>query len=246
MNTSTPSAGVFGLPAGTALAPADTLSGPGNIRVVLYTGTQQVHAPLSEILKFVQPPPTPDPDPDPDPEPVISIPAGMIAPFAMETPPEGWLECDGREVSREDYINLFTAIGTIWGDGDGQATFNLPDFQGQFLRGWPGGGLDPERAFASKQKDAIRNIEGIFGRPVNSGKDNNYATIYERSNTQGAFFDTAVNSANPVFRNLNSISTTTISGSFYPLAFGFDASRVVPVADENRPVNTSILYCIKT
>jgi microcystin-dependent protein len=43
--------------------------------------------------------------------------------------------CDGSAVSRSTYANLFTAIGTGWGSGDGATTFNLPDLRGRFLRG---------------------------------------------------------------------------------------------------------------
>lgn len=52
---------------------------------------------------------------------------GMIIDYAGENPPEGWLWCDGSEVSRAEYPALFQAIGTKWGAGDGITTFNLPD-----------------------------------------------------------------------------------------------------------------------
>ena len=60
---------------------------------------------------------------------------GMIAPFAMTSAPTGWLTCDGTAVSRTTYSDLYTAIGTTWGSGDGTSTFNLPDLRGAFLRG---------------------------------------------------------------------------------------------------------------
>ena len=60
---------------------------------------------------------------------------GMIAPFAMTSAPTGWLTCDGTAVSRTTYSDLFTAIGTTWGSGDGTSTFNVPDLRGAFLRG---------------------------------------------------------------------------------------------------------------
>lgn len=47
----------------------------------------------------------------------------------------GWLECDGRAVSRIDYTVLFSVIGTTYGIGDGNSTFNIPDFRGRFLIG---------------------------------------------------------------------------------------------------------------
>lgn len=55
---------------------------------------------------------------------------GMIKPFAGTTIPTGYLLCDGSAVSRTTYADLFAAIGTTYGSGDGNSTFNLPDFGG--------------------------------------------------------------------------------------------------------------------
>lgn len=38
-----------------------------------------------------------------------------------------WLLCDGSAVSRTTYANLYAAIGTKYGSGDGSTTFNLPN-----------------------------------------------------------------------------------------------------------------------
>lgn len=43
----------------------------------------------------------------------------------------GWLMCNGAEVSRTDYPELYAAIGDTWGAGDGSTTFNLPDLRGR-------------------------------------------------------------------------------------------------------------------
>lgn len=45
--------------------------------------------------------------------------------------PAGWLECNGQAVGRSSYPNLYAAIGSQWGQGDGFSTFNLPDFSGR-------------------------------------------------------------------------------------------------------------------
>lgn len=46
---------------------------------------------------------------------------------------EIWLE--GAEVSRETYAALFEIYGTTYGEGDGETTFNLPDFRNRTLWG---------------------------------------------------------------------------------------------------------------
>jgi microcystin-dependent protein len=65
-----------------------------------------------------------------------TLPAGMIMYFANTTVPQGWFQCDGAAISRTSYVELFAAIGTVYGTGDGSTTFNLPDLRGQFVRGW--------------------------------------------------------------------------------------------------------------
>lgn len=60
---------------------------------------------------------------------------GSIVLFAGSTAPEGWLICDGSEVSRITYSSLFEVVGTLYGEGDGETTFNLPDLSGRVLIG---------------------------------------------------------------------------------------------------------------
>lgn len=61
---------------------------------------------------------------------VIPGTPGTVASFAgTGSPPVGWLVCDGSAVSRTTYADLFSAIGTTWGAGNGTTTFNLPDLR---------------------------------------------------------------------------------------------------------------------
>lgn len=60
---------------------------------------------------------------------------GMISAFAMPTAPTGWLVCDGAEIDRTTYADLFSLIGETWGAGNGMTTFNKPDLREDFLRG---------------------------------------------------------------------------------------------------------------
>lgn len=60
-----------------------------------------------------------------------TIPIGSIIPFTGTTAPTNWMICDGSEISRTTYEDLFTKIGTTFGEGDGTDTFNLPDLRGR-------------------------------------------------------------------------------------------------------------------
>lgn len=61
--------------------------------------------------------------------PPASLPAGMLTMTAASTAPSGWLLCNGSAISRTTYADLFTAIGTTYGVGDGSTTFNIPDLR---------------------------------------------------------------------------------------------------------------------
>lgn len=61
--------------------------------------------------------------------------SGVILPYAGANPPPGWLYCSGQDVSRTTYAELFAAIGTTFGAGDGSTTFTLPDTRGRVIAG---------------------------------------------------------------------------------------------------------------
>lgn len=64
--------------------------------------------------------------------PVVS---GVLVPYAGTSAPSGWLLCYGQAVSRTTYADLFSAISTTYGSGDGSTTFNLPDLRGRVIAG---------------------------------------------------------------------------------------------------------------
>ena len=66
---------------------------------------------------------------------LLRVPSGCVMPFAGATPPDGWLLCYGQAVSRTTYSDLFAAIATTYGAGDGSTTFNLPDLRGRVAAG---------------------------------------------------------------------------------------------------------------
>lgn len=49
--------------------------------------------------------------------------------------PDGYLECNGSAVSRDEFSELFAVIGTTYGEGDGSTTFNLPNLSGNVALG---------------------------------------------------------------------------------------------------------------
>ena len=88
----------------------------------------------------------------------LTAPAGSISAFAGLTAPAGYLLCDGSQVSRATYADLYAVVGDTFGAGDGTTTFNLPDLRGEFIRGFDDGrGADAGRVFGSFQADEIKS-----------------------------------------------------------------------------------------
>lgn len=63
-----------------------------------------------------------------------AVPIGTVVMWATSTPPEGWLLCNGKEVSRAAYAELFKVLGTSVGAA-GSSAFKIPDLSGRFPLG---------------------------------------------------------------------------------------------------------------
>ncbi len=90
---------------------------------------------------------------------LLGVPAGCVMPYAGATAPDGWLLCHGQAVSRTTYADLFAAIGTAHGPGDGSTSFNLPDLRGRVAAGRDDMG----------GTDAGRLIGGVANRTILGG-----------------------------------------------------------------------------
>ena len=64
------------------------------------------------------------------------VPIGSVHQFAGSVAPDGYFICDGSELSRNLYTQLFSVIGTTYGVGDGSTTFNLPNLKGNVAVGY--------------------------------------------------------------------------------------------------------------
>lgn len=151
----------------------------------------------------------------------LAAPPGTVTYFARNTAPSGWLKANGALVSRTTYANLFAAIGTAFGAGDGTTTFALPDLRGEFVRGWDDGrGVDAARAFGSGQLDAFQ------GHMHGKGFVNTTATT---------------STALDVQLGPNSATSGTVSAGVLS-----DGTNGTPRnAPETRPRNIALLACIK-
>ena len=121
---------------------------------------------------------------------------GAVQMFARSTPPVGWLKANGAALSRTVYSNLFAAIGTAFGVGDGSTTFNIPDLRGEFIRTWDDSrGVDPGRAFGSAQGANIESHAHTASSPAHthtgSGTSSGFNTNHQHYNDFGTGYVSA-------------------------------------------------------
>lgn len=70
----------------------------------------------------------------------LTAPVGALMEFAGASAPDGWILCDGSEVSQTTYAELFSVIGATYNTGgEGVGNFRVPDFRGRVAVGPDGG-----------------------------------------------------------------------------------------------------------
>lgn len=167
-------------------------------------------------------------------------PAGIINAYGGATAPTGYLLCDGSAVSRTTYADLFTAIGTTWGVGDGTTTFNLPDLRGVFLKG-------------------AGTTNRVAGK---DGADSYYsATLgsYSQDKLQGHRHNIVLNAADGAGSSNVTTSVATGSGSTKVVVSGGASFSLASIGDarsgghgtlrqgnSTEPQNAGVNYIIKT
>ena len=157
------------------------------------------------------------------------VPAGGVSGFAMDSVPTGWLECDGAAINRTTYAILFTAIGTVHGVGNGSTTFNTPNYQGQFLRGWDNSaGVDLGAASRTDAGDGSTTGDNVGTKQASQNKAHTH-TVEARTNRQA---DTASTNEETAQTTANDATMPTSSSGG-------------TVGDESRPTNIAVMYCIK-
>lgn len=67
---------------------------------------------------------------------------GSIVMWPTFTVPAKWIKCNGQDISRSFYPDLFSLIGTSYGAGNGSTTFNVPNLNDRSPMG-AGGAIVP-------------------------------------------------------------------------------------------------------
>jgi len=150
-----------------------------------------------------------------------ALPTGSYIQFAGSQAPDGFLVCNGGEISRTTYSALFAVIGTTYGSGDGSTTFNLPDLTDRFLQGSTTSG--------TVKNAGLPNIVGYFD-PVD-----NYGT----HSFHGGYFSGAFYTSNHSYPSPN----LPVGPNQYA-AVHFDASKSNSTYGSSSTVQPPALTCL--
>ena len=163
-----------------------------------------------------------------------SVPLGVICFMAVTVAPSGWNLIDGREYNRSEYAEFIQTCPQYVQNGSNGSLFRLIDLRGYVLRVLDNGrGVDPNRGFGSVQSDAIRNITG---RITSNFNQHPVSEADRGASQQGALYFSSYGGCRA--------SDTNYDGGA-AMGLGFDASRVVPTANEVRMKNIALPAYIK-
>ena len=167
-----------------------------------------------------------------------TLPIGSLVLYNGLTIPQNWLLCDGREVSRETYSELFAAIGTIWGSGDGTTSFNLPNYLDKFPLG-AGGNTDLAETGGEKEvtltvDEMPQHYHQLYDRSSHIRPQSGYGSGTENTNTiatiatnaMGKYIDTADVGEGQAHNNM-----PPYAGSYYIIKAKQSAGVIATVVD---------------
>ena len=150
-----------------------------------------------------------------------ALPTGSYIQFAGSQAPDGFLVCNGGEISRTTYSALFAVIGTTYGSGDGSTTFNLPNLTDRFLQG-------------STTSGTVKNA----GLPSITGSLSLRPTAEASGAAGGVFYNGGFN---------REVDGLAVSGSFGALGqriVRFNASRSSSIYGNSSTVQPPALTCL--
>ena len=150
-----------------------------------------------------------------------ALPTGSYIQFAGSQAPAGFLVCNGGEISRTTYSNLFAVIGTTYGGGDGSTTFNLPNLIDRFLQGSTTSG--------TVKNAGLPNITGHFD-PI----DLRGGHLFHSAYTSAAFYGNT--------QGYGSTSSTIDTNE--SVALKFDASYSNSIYGNSTTVQPPALTCL--
>lgn len=162
-------------------------------------------------------------------------PVGSLLAMPVTDIPEGYLECDGSQISMTVYPELYAVLGLSYGPGDGETTFQLPDYRGWFLRGWDHGiGVDPDAA----DREDGGSGQGLEGDTVGSRQGDEFAEHTHNAPTGSIVGTEGTDHPDDTYE----VPPVDYASEY---DYGYAAPVSATGGNETRPKNIYVMYCIK-
>lgn len=164
-------------------------------------------------------------------EVMLGCAIGDIIPHFGTTPPPGTLVCDGSEISREAYKELYKEVGALVGQGDGSTTFNLPDLRGRWMMG-----ADETHAVGSDITEGVPEITGRLDTLTGTGAwlIRTAAGVFRKTDNE--------NTSGESGSELQSVQETNRTNSVYFSAHSYNA--IYGAQNHVTPASVAVLPCI--
>ncbi|WP_462370124.1 tail fiber protein [Oxalobacter formigenes] len=156
--------------------------------------------------------------------PLNGVPVGTVEYFSMPTPPAGYLKADGRAVGRETYAELYSVIGTTFGEGDGQTSFNLPDLIDRFAQGSAAPGQKVEAGLPNVTGNASNIMVGTNFQSTGafSTTVEGVSPTYGGTTSAAVRFNFSADKSNPIYGTSNTVQPPALT--LLPCVKAFDAA----------------------
>lgn len=166
---------------------------------------------------------------------LYSVPIGTILSYSATTPPVGFLVCDGSEVSKTTYADLFVIIGDTYGTATDTSKFKLPDLRDKFVQGANGN--------LGTSKDAgLPNVTGQVGylKAIDDGNYNESISLRD-----GCFKNSKNMTTTPPAQSVRNSTQDTANRTG---TIVFDASKSNAIygnSDTVQPPSVCLTFIIK-
>lgn len=161
-----------------------------------------------------------------------SVPIGTIISYGSTTAPKGFLICNGAEVSKTEYADLYSVIGDNFGAGSDTTKFKLPDLRDKFVQG-------ANENLGTSKEAGLPNITGHFVPGSVPNNHNDYTTGAFRGGTYtqsligetltnpdivGCGFEFDASKSNSIYGNSNTVQPPSVCLTYIIKATKADTS----------------------
>ena len=172
----------------------------------------------------------------------VGLPAGSLVMWCglYDSIPTGWLLCDGAEISRTTYADLFSAMGTQFGSA-GATTFTLPLFQNIF----PRSPASSTSCGATGGSDTVTLTTSELASHTHTAVVNDSGHVHSLYKNNGGSGTGAIQTITGSAQPLHIIPAPPVVSATTGITISNDSTGS-GTAHENKPAFLEVLFIVKT